>query len=195
MNNKEKFIELYKEHIHREGADKFLEYLCSSHSDFFEAPASTRFHGNYKGGLVEHSLHVYECLKDYLARQRCHDEYKLNYSDKSIAIVALLHDICKINVYKESTRNKKVNGQWVQVPYYEFEDKIPFGHGEKSVYILQSYFHLTREEAFAIRYHMGFSNDDPARNVGYSFEHFPLSFALSTADMEATYFLDRTEEN
>ncbi|HAM31770.1 MAG TPA: hydrolase, partial [Erysipelotrichaceae bacterium] len=94
MNNKEKFIELYKEHIHREGADKFLEYLCSSHSDFFEAPASTRFHGNYKGGLVEHSLHVYECLKDYLARQRCHDEYKLNYSDESIAIVALLHDIC-----------------------------------------------------------------------------------------------------
>ena len=150
-----------------------------------------------RGGaeLVDAPLHVYECLKDYLARPRCHAEYKMEYSQETIAIVALLHDICKINVYKESTRNKKVNGQWVQVPYYEFDDKIPFGHGEKSVYILQSYFHLTREEAFAIRYHMGFSNEDPARNVGYSFEHYPLSFALSTADMEATYFLDRTEES
>ncbi len=153
MDNKEKFIQIYKEKIKREGADKFLDYLCSAHSDFFEAPASTRFHGNYKGGLCEHSIHVYECLKAYLDREQVKDVYKMNYTDETIAIVALLHDICKINVYKESTRNKKVNDKWIQVPYYEFEDKLPFGHGEKSVYILQSYFHLTREEAFAIRYH------------------------------------------
>jgi len=193
MDNKEKFIQIYKEKIKREGADKFLDYLCSAHSYFFEAPSSTRFHGNYKGGLCEHSLHVYECLKAYLDREQVKDVYKMNYTDETIAIVALLHDICKINVYKESTRNKKVNDKWIQVPYYEFEDKLPFGHGEKSVYILQSYFHLTREEAFAIRYHMGFSNDDPKNNVGYSFEHYPLSFALSTADMEATYFLDQVK--
>lgn len=192
MNDKERFIQIYKDNIKREGADKFLDFLCSSNSDFFTAPASTRFHGNHHGGLCAHSLHVYDCLKDYLARTRCQEEYKMDYSEETIAIVALLHDICKINVYKPSFRNKKINGEWKQVPYYEFEDKIPFGHGEKSVYILQSYFHLSREEAFAIRYHMGFSNEDPAKNVGYSFEHFPLSFALSTADMEATYFLDKT---
>ena len=193
MDNKEKFIQIYKEKIKREGADKFLDYLCSAHSDFFEAPASTRFHGNYKGGLCEHSLHVYECLKAYLDREQVKDVYKMNYTDETIAIVALLHDICKINVYKESTRNKKVNDKWIQVPYYEFEDKLPFGHGEKSVYILQSYFHLTREEAFATRSHMGFSNDAPKNTVGYSFEHYPLSFALSTAGMEATYFLDQVK--
>ena len=193
MNCKDEFINIYKEKIHREGADRFLEFLCSSHSDFFTAPASTRFHGNYPGGLCEHSLHVYHCLKDYLQRNRCKEEYGMSYSDETIALVALLHDVCKVNVYKQSTRNKKVNGEWIQVPYYEFEDKMPYGHGEKSVYMISPYIKLTREEAFAIRYHMGFSNDDPKNNVGYSFEHYPLAFALSTADMEATYYCDHIE--
>lgn len=117
----------------------------------------------------------------------------MDYDDETIALVALLHDVCKINVYKTSYRNKKVNGEWQQVPYYEFEDDMPYGHGEKSVYMISPFMKLTREEAFAIRYHMGFSNEDPARNVGYTFEHFPLAFALSTADMEATYFVDGKE--
>lgn len=190
MNRKEEFIETYKTHIQRDGAQEFLDYLCSAKSDFFTAPASTRFHGNYPGGLVEHSLNVFSCLKDYLSRNRVKDVYGMEYSDESIAIVSLLHDVCKINVYKESVRNKKVNGEWVQVPFYEFEDKMPYGHGEKSVYMITPFMKLSREEAFAIRYHMGFSNDDPAKNVSYTFEHFPLAFALSTADMEATYFCD-----
>ena len=194
MKTKEDFIKIYTENIHREGAKEFLDYLCSAHSDFFTAPASTRFHGNYPGGLCEHSLHVYECLKDYLQRQRCQDTYQMNYSDETIALVALLHDVCKINVYKTSTRNKKINGEWVQVPFYEFEDEMPYGHGEKSVYMISPFIKLSREEAFAIRYHMGFSNEDPARNVGYTFEHYPLAFALSTADMEATYFCDHVEK-
>ena len=189
--NKEKFIQIYNENIKREGAKEFLDYLCSSNSDFFTAPASTRFHGNYEGGLVEHSIHVYECLKDYLSRNRVKDVYGMNYSDETIALVALLHDVCKIKVYKKSSRNKKVNGEWVQVPYYEFSDEMPYGHGEKSVYMITPFMKLSREEAFAIRYHMGFSNEDPANNVGYTFEHFPLAFALSTADMEATYYLDK----
>lgn len=193
MNTKEDFIKIYTQYIHREGSQEFLDFLCSAHSDFFTAPASTRFHGNYPGGLCEHSLHVYECLKDYLQRERCKSDYNMNYSDETIAIVALLHDVCKINVYKSSTRNKKVDGQWVQVPYYEFEDEMPYGHGEKSVYMISPYMKLSREEAFAIRYHMGFSNEDPARNVGYTFEHYPLAFALSTADMEASYYCDHVE--
>lgn len=193
MSKKTEFIEIYQTHIKRDGAKDFLDYLCSNKSDFFTAPASTRFHGSYSEGLVEHSINVYHCLKDYLSRNRVKDMYGMDYDDETIALVALLHDVCKINVYKTSYRNKKVNGEWQQVPYYEFEDEMPYGHGEKSVYMISPFMKLTREEAFAIRYHMGFSNEDPARNVGYTFEHFPLAFALSTADMEATYFVDGKE--
>jgi hypothetical protein len=193
--NKERFIQIYKEHIKREGADKLLNYLMSNHSDFFEAPASTRFHGNYEGGLVEHSLNVYDCLKDYLNRDRVKNEYNMHYSEESIAIVALLHDICKINCYSVSLRNKKnEQGQWVQVPYYEYNDPMPYGHGEKSVYMISGYMRLSREEAFAIRYHMGFAGSEDTRNVGSAFEMFPLAFALSTADMESTYFIEKKED-
>ena len=104
MTSKERFIELYRTYIHRDGSEKLLEFLMSRSSDFFEAPASTRFHGAYKGGLVDHSLNVYECLKDYLERPRVREIYGLNsVSEESIAIVALLHDICKVNVYRPST--------------------------------------------------------------------------------------------
>ncbi len=190
MNNKERFIDLYKTYIKRPGSEKLLDFLLSKNSDFFEAPASTRFHLNYDGGLVEHSLNVYDCLKDYLSRDRVKQTYGLSYSEESIAIVALLHDLCKINVYKKGTRNVKENGTWIQVPSYEYDDKLPYGHGEKSVYMISGYMKLTREEAFAIRYHMGFSGDEPVSNVGKSFEMFPLAFALSTADMEATYYIE-----
>lgn len=190
MNNKEKFIDIYKTHIKREGSDKLLSFLMSSNSDFFDAPASTRFHGSHDGGLVEHTINVYECLKDYLSRKRVQGLYNLHYSDESIAIVALLHDLCKINCYKKTMRNVKENGQWVQVPSYEFNDMLPYGHGEKSVYMISGYMKLTREEAFAIRYHMGFAGSEEARNVGAAFEMFPLAFALHTADMEATYFVE-----
>ena len=113
MTNKERFIEIYQSKIHRDGADKLLEFLLSRHSDFFDAPASARYHGAYQGGLCEHSLNVYDCLEAYLARQRVQQVYGLNYSEESIAIVSLLHDLCKINVYKPGTRNvKDENGKW-----------------------------------------------------------------------------------
>ena len=191
MTNKDEFIEIYKEHIHREGADRLLEYLCSPSSDFFTAPASTRFHGSYAGGLVEHSVNVYDCLKDYMERPRVNELYGLTASDETIAVVSLLHDLCKINCYHESTRNvKDKDGKWKTVAVYEYDDPMPYGHGEKSVYIITGFMRLTREEAFAIRYHMGFSEDESKRNVGKSFEMYPLGFALHTADMEATYFLE-----
>lgn len=191
MNIKEEFIEIYNEHIHREGADKLLAYLESSTSDFFTAPASARYHGAYEGGLAEHSLNVYECLKDYMERERVSELYGLTASDETVAIVALLHDLCKMNFYKKSFRNvKDENGVWNKVPTYEIDDTIPYGHGEKSVYIISGFMRLTREEAFAIRYHMGFSSKEEPRDVGKAFEMFPLAFALSTADMEATYFLE-----
>ncbi len=190
MNAKEEFIDLYKTHIKRPGADKLLEYLQSDASDFFTAPSSTRFHGSHEGGLVEHSVNVYHCLKDYLSRPRTKELYGMDYSDETIALVALLHDICKLNFYKIDYRNAKIDGVWEKVPYYTIDDTLPYGHGEKSVYIISSYMRLSREEAFAIRYHMGFSGVEDKNSIGRAFEMFPLAFALSTADMEASYYLE-----
>ena len=190
-NVKEKFIEIYKSCIKREGADKLLEYLESPSSDFFTAPASARFHSSHEGGLAEHSINVYEALKGYLDSPRVKEAYGFEYSDESIAIVSLLHDLCKINVYKKGFRNvKDERGAWQRVDTYEYDDKLPYGHGEKSVYIITGYMKLTREEAFAIRYHMGYSSTEDPRNVSSAFEMFPLAFALSTADSEATYYVE-----
>ena len=188
---REKFLKLYRENIHRPGADALLEYLCSPACDFFVAPASTRYHGAYAGGLCEHSINVYECLKDYLKRPRVQELYHLHCSEESLAVISLLHDVCKINCYKPSFRNvKDENGVWKKVPTFEFDDPLPYGHGEKSVYIIGGFLRLSREEAFAIRFHMGFSGSEEVRLVGNAFERFPLAFALATADMEATYFLE-----
>jgi len=190
-NAKQEFIDIYNAHIMREGADKLLEYLDSKGSDFFTAPASQRFHGACEGGLVAHSVNVYHCLKAYLDRERVQQVYGIKYDDESIAISALLHDICKINCYKSGFRNVKDDkGVWQKVPSYDYEDKLPYGHGEKSVYIVNGFIRLSREEAFAIRYHMGFSGIEDKRNIGEAFERFPLAFALNVADMEATYFLE-----
>ncbi len=196
MTNREKFLEIYTKNITREGSGELLAYLTGANSDFFTAPASTRYHSAYEGGLLDHSINVYECLKDYLSRNKVKDEYGLEYSDETIAIVSLLHDLCKVNVYRVSTRNVKdpVTGQWKPQPYYEFDDKLPYGHGEKSVYVISGFMRLSREEAFAIRYHMGFSNEDDPRNVGNAFEMFPLALALSIADTEATYFIEAKKE-
>ncbi len=191
MTNRERFIEIFRNNITREGSDALLSFLCSDACDFFTAPASTRYHGAYEGGLCEHSLNVYDCLVDQLARPRMKEKYGINYSDESIAIAALLHDLCKINFYRTSFRNvKDETGRWQSVPYYTIEDSLPYGHGEKSVYIVSGYMRLTRDEAFAIRYHMGFSGPEDNGTVGQALEMFPLAFALSVADMEAAYFLE-----
>ena len=193
MDNKERFLQIYKDLITRDGSDKLLEYL--EKSDFFTAPASTRFHGSYPGGLVEHSLNVYDCLKDYMDRPRVKEVYKVEASDESIAIVALLHDLCKVNCYRPGTRNVKgPDGVWQQVPNYDYVDNLPYGHGEKSVYIINGFIRLTRDEAFAIRFHMGFSGIEDKRMIGDSMEKFPLTMALVTADMEATFFLEKNSK-
>ena len=192
MDSKEVFLQIYGENIHREGADALLDYL-EHKSDFFTAPASARFHGSYAGGLCQHSVNVFRCLEDYLSRPRVREVYQLDsYPMESVAIVALLHDLCKIGCYKAGTRNVKneTTGQWEKVPTFFFEDKIPYGHGEKSVYIISGFLRLTREEAMAIRWHMGFSGTEDNRLVGQAFQQFPLAFALATADMEASYFLE-----
>ncbi len=192
---KEEFIQIYRENITREGADALLDYL-ENKSDFFQSPASARFHGSYAGGLCEHSVNVYDCLQDYLRRSRVEELYGLEYAPETVAIVALLHDLCKIGCYKPGTRNVKneATGQWEKVPTFHFDDPLPYGHGEKSVYIISGFMRLTREEAMAIRWHMGFSGAEDKNMVGRALEKYPLAFALSVADMEATYFLEKEED-
>ena len=191
MPGKEEFMEIYREHIRREGSAELLDYL-ENKSDFFTAPASARFHGAYAGGLCDHSVNVYRCLEAYLARDRVKEVYGVACPPESAAIAALLHDVCKIGCYRPGSRNVKneATGQWEKVPTFNYEDRLPYGHGEKSVYIISGFMRLTREEAMAIRWHMGFSGPEDSRTVGQALQQYPLAFALATADMEASYFLE-----
>lgn len=191
MTAREEFLDIYQSYIHREGAAELLDYLTNK-SDFFTAPASARYHGAYAGGLCQHSVNVFRCLEDYLARPRVRETYGLSYDMESVAVVALLHDLCKVGCYKAGTRNVKndATGQWEKVPTFFYEDKLPYGHGEKSVYIISGFMRLSREEAMAIRWHMGFSGPEDDRTVGQALQQYPLAFALATADMEASYFLE-----
>ena len=117
MTARDRFINIFKTKIKREGADRLLDFLMSS--DFFTAPASARYHSAYEGGLLDHSLNVYDCLCAYLNRDYAREKFKLSYSDETIAIVSLLHDICKVIVYKPGFRNvKNEQGKWEQVPTF-----------------------------------------------------------------------------
>ena len=148
---KEKFLELLKT-VNREGINDLIEFIQKT--DFFKAPASTRFHGDYEGGLVEHSLKVYEILKHKVET----NIEPIKVSDESLIIIALLHDLCKANFYKVDYRNaKNALGVWEKVPYYTIDDTIPYGHGEKSVMMITEYMKLTPEEKYCIKWHMGFT--------------------------------------
>ena len=183
---KEEFIELLRS-TKREGIENLLNFL--EKSDFYTAPASTRFHGNYEGGLLEHSMKVYEIFKEKIKASG------LSTPEDTVIIAPLLHDICKTNYYKVDYRNaKNARGEWEKVPYYTIRDEMPYGHGEKSVYMLSGFLRLSREEAFAIRYHMGFSGPEDRNQIGRALEMFPLALALNVADMEASYFLEGTPD-
>lgn len=192
---KDKFIKAYTENITRPGADKLLAWIESS--DFFAAPASTRFHLSSPGGLLEHSLHVFERMKAICANEATIIPGFNEPSMETIAVCGLLHDICKANFYAVEMRNRKNDqGRWEQYPFYVVDDKLPYGHGEKSVYIISGFMRLSREEAMAIRWHMGFADNDfrgGGYSVGNAFEKFPLAVLLHIADLQATY-LDETGE-
>ena len=174
---KEEFIELLRE-TNREGIEDLIDFL--NKTDFFEAPASTRFHGCHKGGLLEHSMKVYEILKT-----------KTEDSD-SVKIIALLHDICKVNFYKVDYRNaKNEQGVWEKVPYYTIDDTIPYGHGEKSVMMISEFIKLTPEERYAIRWHMGFTEPKELyTTIGAAYKKYPIALLVHEADLEASYFYD-----
>ena len=162
-------------------------------TDFFEAPASSKFHLAEAGGLCKHSINVYKRMLN-LATAEYGEE---NVNRETIAICGLFHDICKCCFYKTEYRNVKENGEWVQKPYYAVDDMLPYGHGEKSVYIINGYMRLTREEALAINWHMGGFDK---RVVGGDFEFskayykYPICVLMHMADVMATY-LDETAPN
>ena len=214
---KDKFIEIYKENIRRPGAEKLLTWLESS--DFFEAPASTRFHLSRPGGLVEHSVHVYECLLKLYKVEKANPAYPgtpylpTDEELESIAICGLLHDICKVGCYKSEPKNQKTYDPekvkkaqkwqikhdaigdfiWETVMGYKFDEDFVYGHGEKSVYIVSAFMKLTREEAVAIRFHMGPWQDGEKQNAGKAFEQCSIAALLHIADMMATY-LDEVDD-
>ena len=188
---KDRFVEIYNDKIHRPGADKLLAWLRKT--DFFTAPASTRFHLSEPGGLVTHSVHVYERLRELYVHENDRDGYGplMDGDEETIAICGLLHDVCKADCYRiEMRKRKNEHGKWEQVPYYTFKDQLPYGHGEKSVYIISGFMCLSREEAMAIRWHMGFSDvafKGGSYSIGDAFNLYPLAVLTHIADLEATY--------
>ena len=171
-----RFWEIYDEYIHRDGADKLKNWLLST--DWETSPASTRFHESYAGGLMDHSVYVWDELIRLL---KAFPEVKV--TAETAAICALLHDVCKANTYGQEMRNKKdENGRWIQVPIYTHNEAFVIGgHGSKSVYLIQKFMPLTDAEAVAINCHM-------ADNTAYfdAYRQYPLAFLLHTADMAST---------
>lgn len=196
FDNKAEFIAVYREYVKRDGAEALLDFL--EKSDFYNAPASTRFHSAEEGGLCAHTLNVFKRLKNLVEMEEMNNE-GFEISEESVAIAALLHDICKVNTYKVDFRNvkNKETGTWEAVPYYTTEDKVPYGHGEKSVYIVSGFMRLTREEAMAINWHMG-GFDQRARSgdftISTAYTLHPLAVLLHTADLQATYLDEKRVE-
>lgn len=189
MNREDDFIKIYTQYIKRPGSEALLDWLHST--DFFLAPASTRFHGCYEGGLCEHSVNVWEELVRLL---KAYPEVKV--SGETAAIVALLHDLCKIGCYKPERKSRKTGRlkrdgkpEWEDYIGFAFEEDFCFGgHGSKSVYLAQKYLPLTNAEAVAINCHMGFADRNPGDySLGTAYERYPLAWLLHVADESATY--------
>lgn len=191
--NKRLFIEAYNKYVTREGAQELLKWI--EESDFFEAPASSKFHLDVPGGLCEHSLNVCRNLKKlYELEKQAHPELEIGM-DK-IVICGLLHDLCKANFYKTDFRNvKNEQGQWEKVPYFTTEEKDPWGHGEKSVMLIMKHMKLNDDEICAINWHMGGFDDrvrgGASKSISAAYEKYPLAVLTQAADFIATY-IDET---
>ena len=202
--NVKRFEELLSS-VERAGIDKLMGYIRNK-TDFYKAPASTRFHLACEGGLLQHSLNVYDCL---IAKKESPvwKPVLAEIPDESLIIMALLHDLCKTNFYAEGTKNQKTYDPekvaaaepwqrkhdkmgdyiWEAVKIYQIDDQLPLGHGEKSVMLIQCYIRLTMQEVMAVRWHMGFSEaKENYAAAGLAMEKYPVVLALHEADLEAT---------
>lgn len=199
MTNKERFIELLRS-TKREGIEKLIDFL--EKTDFFTAPASTRFHSSYEGGLLQHSLNVYDCLAGLGTTTGDVQEFQAagmrldSIPQESIIIVALLHDLCKVNFYATEMRwRKDANNKWEQYPVYAVNDRNPYGHGEKSVMMASEFIRLTMEERYAIRWHMGMSEANIIQTYCQAAEKYPLVLFTHMADQMATSYLETNTGN
>lgn len=188
MNRIEEFENLLLS-VEREGIENLLGFIRKS--DFYTAPASTKYHSCHEGGLLEHSLNVYKCLVAKLDNSIWKDALA-EIPEESLVVSSLLHDLCKTYFYVVEYRNKKNDdGIWEKVPYYTIDDKIAYGHGEKSVMMIEEYIKLTPIERYSIRWHMGWSEPKENYNaLGKAMGKYPLVLALHEADQEATYLLE-----
>ena len=207
--NIEEFENLYNEYIlPRDGGDKLLEFIRKS--DFYTAPASTKYHLSEEGGLLQHSLNVFHCLMSKAsnptwAKIITPDKYK------TAACVALLHDLCKTYFYDKELKNTKTydpdivasfGGRgvkhdakgdyvWTMAEAYTYNNRFPLGHGSKSVFFIQQFIKLTMEEIACIYWHMGaYCDSNQWNELGDAFEKYPLALALHEADMEAAHLLE-----
>lgn len=190
MTNVKRFKKIVTENIERDGIDNLLEWV-EHETDFFSAPASTRYHGSYEGGLLEHSLNVYDRLV-WEMENTVGAGWQEIYSPESIAIIALFHDLCKIDRYVITEKwRKDENGDWEAYEAYEYnKEKAEMGHGAQSVFYLQKFIQLTELEAQAIFWHMGAYDISPYATLAACSETFkwnPLAFLTHRADMAATY--------
>jgi hypothetical protein len=186
---KAKIIEFWRS-INRPGIDDFISFLEGS--DFFKAPCSTEHHLNIEGGLAIHSMHVYELLAEKIIRYGLQE----TIPRETAVIVGLGHDLCKIDFYERGFKWVKPNGTWEKQETWVVKDKLPFGHGEKSVSILQDCIKLTALEKLAIRWHMGaftagFPEDYATKCAFNEAMKNPLVALITTADFEATRILEQ----
>ena len=181
QSNKERIAELCS-HISRPGIENLMKWLDGS--DFYTAPASTRYHGAEPGGLAQHSLNVYDELKRLLAAYP-----EIEIPEESVIIASLFHDLCKVNMYKTEIRKRKNDkGVWEDYEVYAHDEKFRFGgHGSKSVFLIQNFMKLTAEEAVAINCHMGFSDNE---HVSDAFEQHPFALLVSWADQAAAFLTE-----
>lgn len=184
MTAKEEFIAIFTENVNRHGAKELLDWLQTT--DFFDTPASTKFHCACENGLVMHSVSVFNTMMEK------HFDEETD-SIESFAICALLHDVCKANFYKVSQRNVKneQTGQWEKQPFYAVEDMFPYGHGEKSVFLVERFMRLRLDEAMAIRWHMGGFDENKSYAMSQAYEKYPLAVKLHLADLESTYLREK----
>lgn len=193
MTNKEEFISIVKKNITRDGVENLLTYL--EESGFYTEPASTRYHGSYAGGLLDHSLNVYYSLIEEM-KFIFGNDWQKRYSLESVTIVSLLHDLCKIGRYKKGTKNVKneETGYWEQVEIYQYNNNaFSMGHAPLSLHRITKFMVLTDEEAQAIYWHMGafdLSQYSDVGQLGESFKRNTLAFALHRADLTATYICE-----
>lgn len=190
------------EKVQRPGIDKLMAYIRKS--DFYEAPASTKYHLSCEGGLLQHSLNVLDALRGSMTHTQDDQwEYRAagkvidTIPDESVIVMALLHDVCKTYFYTVSLRNAKneQTGRWEKVPYFSVKDRMPLGHGDKSVMIIKQYIDLSNREMYAIWWHMGYTDTQDTLALGNAIEMYPAVWALHNADMMASRMMEADTGN